>query len=281
MPHFSFWAWRLPFIGSMERAGRAITKLEAELPFKKKIAKAVWRGTMWFNSVHNPRMRQNLVNVAKNKPWADVEALEWTGVGRNASNALAIEDFCRYRYIVHTEGVTYSGRFQFLQMCASVVLTPPIQWVQHTTHLVKPLFSSSLHTSAKAGSEVDSHAKAAGGGDSAAKSRSHAWKPSARVRQAWPVEYSPREANIVFVAPDWSDLEATVQWLESHPDIAEGIGRRQRELFVGGGYFSQAAEACYWRALLRGWAKVAVTEEMGWEDKPGQTFEAFIMNNGR
>jgi hypothetical protein len=271
MPHFSFWAWNLPFIGSMARAAEAIAELEAEYSttttpkgWQGKIAKAVWRGTMWFNSVHSPRMRQNLVKEARGKPWADVEPLEWNkgdkGGGKNADNALPIEGFCRYKYNVHTEGIAYSGRFQFLQMCASVVLTPPIQWMQHVTHLARPLFSSDLDLK-----------RGDGGGKS--------WTPTEKVKRAWPVGYKSEEANIVFVAPDWSDLGDTVAWLEEHPEIAEGIARRQRDMFVGGGYFSPAAEACYWRAMVRGWAKVAQTEGQGWEDTEGITFETFSLTN--
>jgi hypothetical protein len=269
MPHFSFWAWDLPFIGSMSRAAQAITALEAAYlrNWQAKIPRAVWRGTIWFNSVHSPRMRQNLVAAAKGKPWADVEALEWKGSsinsggdakgGKNASNALPVEEFCRYKYVVHTEGIAYSGRFQFLQMCASVVLTPPILWMQHVTHLARPVFS----------------------GDLLEKGGKEGWRPAERVQRAWPVRYEPEEANIVFVEPDWSDLGDTVAWLEANPEVAEGIARRQRELFVGGGYFSPAAETCYWRALVRGWAKTALTEGEGWEDTEGTTFETFSLTN--
>lgn len=282
MPHFSFWAWKLPFIGSMWRAADAITSIEegSAKGFASKIPKAVWRGTTWFNSVHNPRLRANLLAATKGKPWADVEALHWDtttastgktgsspnggggGGGRTASNSLPIEDFCRYKYVLHTEGVTYSGRFQFLQMCESVVLTPPIGWMQHTTHLVKPLFSSSLTTS----------------------TTTKGWTPSEEgTKRAWPTNYGPEseEANIVFVAPDWSDLEETIAWLETHPDVAAGIARRQREMFVGGGYFSPAAETCYWRALVRGWGEVVKVDEAELaEIGEGQTFEAFVLNNG-
>jgi hypothetical protein len=262
MPHFSFWAWNLPFIGSMSRAAQATTDLEASYAGAKwhtKIPKAVWRGTTWFNSVHSPRMRQNLVLAAKGQPWADVQPLDWQSTPgqkvNNATNALRIEEFCRYKYVVHTEGIAYSGRFQFLQMCASVVLTPPIQWMQHVTHLVRPLFSSDLRLGGKG------------------------WTPTEKVRRAWPVGYKPEEANMVFVAPDWSDLGETVAWLEAHPEIAEGIARRQRDLFVGGGYFSPAAETCYWRALVRGWAKMARTEGHGWDDTEGIPFETFSLTN--
>lgn len=272
MPHFSFWAWKLPFIGSMQRAAAAIAQLEASLPFSAKIPKAVWRGTAWFNSVQNPRLRQNLLGVTKGKPWADVEALRWDtasapGKGeqagqaaeRTASNSLMIEDFCRYKYVLYTEGVTYSGRFQFLQMCGSVVLSPPIAWMMHVTHLVKPAFSSDflLHPP-------------------------NPWTPSQMVRRAWPVSYTPHEANMIFIKPDWSDLEQVVAWLEANPDVAEGIATRQREVFAGGGYLSPAAEACYWRALVNGWGQVVRWDEDVVEGLfgKGQSYEAWSLTNG-
>lgn len=280
MPHFSFWAWKLPFVGSMGRAAAAIADIEtpgvasatsaasaasaaSHRSFAAKVPKAVWRGTTWFNSVQNPHLRANLLAATMHKPWADVEALKWDTVSqdakgaRTARNSLPIEDFCKYKYVLHTEGVTYSGRFQFLQMCASVVLTPPIGWMQHVTHLARPLFSNTI------------------------PGMEGRWKTGEMTRRAWPVDYKPEEANMVFVAPDWGDLEDVIRWLEEHPKVAEGIARRQRETFVDGGYFSPAAETCYWRALIRGWSEV-VNVEQGQLDEigDGQTFESFALTEG-
>lgn len=256
MPHFSFWAWPTPFVGSFSRASAAIEALERRLPFPRKDPRAVWRGTADYNGIHNPHLRQDLLRVAEHTSWADVQRLKHaaapaaTNLSASSSgpgvgfNGLMIEDFCRYKYIIHTEGITYSGRFQLHQMCRSVVITPPIAWLQHLTHLVKPLFSDDL----------DLHPGSFAAGT---RRRRPPSPPTKEVGQAWPTHHEPGAANIVFVSPDWSDLEATVRWLEDHPAVAEGIATRQRELFVGGGYFSPAAEACYWRALIRGWSKVA------------------------
>ncbi len=83
------------------------------------------------------------------------------------------------------------------------------------------------------------------------------------------------------MAPDWSDLGDTVKWLEANPRVAEGIANRQRDLFVGGGYLSPAAEACYWRALIRGWSAVAQTDGEGWEAQDGVRWELFSMGYER
>ncbi len=260
MPHFSFWAWKLPFVGSISRATAAINAIEQQHPsLATKNPRAVWRGTAWFNSVTNPRLRQSLLAATRDKPWADVAALDWRH--GSPTNAIPIEDFCRFRYVLHTEGVAYSGRFQFLQMCASVVLTPSIQWVQHTTHLVRPVFAADIP-------ELSN------------KQNPAAIAARERARRAWPVSYRPDEANIVFVAPDWSDLEDVIAWLEDHPKVAQGIASRQRETFVGRGYFSPAAEVCYWRALVSGWSKVASFDEEDWKKKDQVTYEAFVLGDG-
>lgn len=305
MPHFSFWAWKLPFVGSIGRAATAIDRLERETypSFHDKVARAVWRGTTWFNSVHSPRLRQNLLAAAKGQSWADVEALDWVGGGQgqkngqNATNAMAIEDFCRYRYVLHTEGVAYSGRFQFLQMCGSVTITPPIVWMQHTTHLVKPIFSSHLlaaetkptrtvtgikqqdqNEPPKKPAQKFAHTVKKVGGRSAPVS--HLDVKTSSGHKSWPVSYPANEANIVFVAPDWSDLKDTVAWLEAHPEVAARIARNQRDLFVGGGYFSPAAEACYWRSLVRGWATVARVNPKEWAGHEEVSYESFTLDNG-
>ncbi|KAI8949438.1 glycosyl transferase family 90-domain-containing protein [Xylaria longipes] len=312
MPHFAFWSWPLPSIGSVTRAAEAIARIEDALPFARKDPRVIWRGSARFNGVHQPTLRWDLLRATAGAEWADVRALdsyemetspraaaegneerkqeekekgrgkelakeeggedELDGIKLETRTAgyraqgdtnvnpygntttLMIEDFCRYKYAIYTDGVTYSGRLPFLQMCRSVLLTPPIAWRQHMTHLVRPLFSSDLVPGA-----------------------THEWALSSGVRKAWPTHYSPAEANAVFVAPDWSDLGDTIAWLEAHPDIAEGIAQRQRGLFVGRGYISPAMETCYWRALIRGWSSVVRLEGEGWDDSVGVIWEEFSL----
>jgi len=253
MPHFSFWAWRPKTIGSLPRAAAAIARIEATIPFQKKDPRAVWRGTVGYNSPHNPDQRLDLVKMTEKASWADVQALD---AAKNGSNAIMVEDFCRHKYVIHTEGVTYSGRLLFHQMCRSVILSPPIAWLMHTTHLIRPLFSSDLDLGKGKGVK--------------------SWNPTEGVNKAWPRHYRPRDANMIFVSPDWSDLEDTVKWLEDHPQVAQGIARRQRELFADKGYHSPAAEACYWRALIRAWNKAVRLDGGDWTAE-GVRWEQFSL----
>ncbi|KAI1344852.1 hypothetical protein F5Y15DRAFT_421940 [Xylariaceae sp. FL0016] len=286
IPHFAFYSWPLPFVGSLPRASAAIAALEAFLPFGAKLPLAVWRGTTWYNNARAGRMRQNLVHAARGQPWADVQALNWVASPpaaspprpdrsrgspshnspQTADNAIPIEDFCTYKYILHTEGITYSGRFPMHQLCRSVILTPPISWLQHTTHLLRPLFSHALANVSRIPIPLPH-----------GETNPLLPYPAPWVQSAWPKEYGEDEANIVFVAPDWSDLADTIAWLEARPDVAEGIATRQRDLFHGKGYLSPAAEMCYWRGLIRGWSEVVRYEGQGFDEMDGIPWEEFSL----
>jgi hypothetical protein len=128
----------------------------------------------------------------------------------------------------------------------------------HTTHLLRPLFSSSLPLSS---------------------SPSNQNQP--RINSRWPKSYPTSQANIIFISPDWSDLEATVEWLRANPEIAEGIAERQRDV-VRKGYLSEASEVCYWRSRVRGWSSVVRVDEQEWgswddEGSRGLRWEEFSL----
>jgi len=98
--------------------------------------------------------------------------------------------------------------------------------------------------------------------------------PLPATATTWPLSYPAHLANVIFVQPDWSDLEATIAYLRQHPDVGADIARRQRAVMVGGGYLSEAAEACYWRALIRAWSRI-VQVEGEWEE--GMRWETFSL----
>jgi hypothetical protein len=99
--------------------------------------------------------------------------------------------------------------------------------------------------------------------------------PIPSTAKTWPVSFPPSQANIIFVRPDWSDLEAVVMYLEANPEIAKEIARRQRDTFVKKGYGGEAAEACYWRAALRAWGDNVRVDEEEWVE--GVRWETFSL----
>ncbi|KAH8590787.1 glycosyl transferase family 90-domain-containing protein [Bisporella sp. PMI_857] len=253
MPHYSSWSWPILELGALDEVLARIDDVESETPWAKKIDKAVWRGTEVFNPDWSTRLRNKLVETANGKEWADIEAS-----GRGRRNTIRGEEFCRYAYIVYAEGRSYSGRLPFHQACASVILTPPPTFLLHNTHLLRPIFSSVFQNMSPV--------------PVAPPPESYPLNSST----TWPTSYPAHIANVVFVAPDWSDLEETITYLRSNPSIGRGIATRQRELMVGGGYLSEGAEACYWRSLIRAWSKmVRIEDESEWEE--GMRWETFIL----
>jgi hypothetical protein len=228
MPHFSFWAWPLPFIGTLDSALSRISFVEASTPWSKKIDKVVWRGTAWFNSVGNTNLRPKLLEVTKGKEWADVEDLKWYNNGEKARNSIDIEDFCKYKYIIYTEVFSLpslppfsspKGRKLILSDEGNNLLRPP------PFPLILP-----LHPPHPTALLPNAH-------NAPAPPIVLLVPPSPRnylkpTLPELPVAeiLLPFSANIVFIPPNWSDLEAIVAWLRAHPEIAEGIAERQREV---------------------------------------------------
>ncbi|KAK6544189.1 hypothetical protein TWF694_000895 [Orbilia ellipsospora] len=254
IPHFGHWSWPVSYIGPLYDAVNKISDIESTLPFDSKIDKMFWRGSTQFNPLQNGDLRINLLKKTDGKEWADTNQLKWTGLG-HAKNIIQIEDVCRYKYVAYTEGITYSGRLPFHMLCESVMITTPINYMMHSTHLIKPMFSWVM------------------GFESTKKMGDYGLK---RMKKAWPKTFSPEEANAIFVSPDWSDLEETIMWLRDNPSIARGIARRQKELYVEEGYLSESAEMCYWRETIRGWNKVAIPTGPGW-DEEGMPWESFAL----
>ena len=69
-------------------------------------------------------------------------------------------------------------------------------------------------------------------------------------------------------------------WLERNPRVAQGIAERQRDLFVGRGYLSPAAEVCYWRALIWGWSEAVRYEVSEWDGRRAVAWEVFSLGGG-
>lgn len=99
MPDFGWWDWGM--MSTPDSVGRKSEEVERDLPFEKKIPKALWRGAVWTDV----SVRQPLVDVAKDKEWADVRGLLW-GSETFDQDFVRPEDHCRYMFLVYAEGET-------------------------------------------------------------------------------------------------------------------------------------------------------------------------------
>jgi hypothetical protein len=51
---------------------------------------------------------------------------------------IPIEDFCRYTFILHTEGRSWSGRLKHILNCDSVAIVHDLDWTTWFYHLLQP-----------------------------------------------------------------------------------------------------------------------------------------------
>lgn len=91
------------------------------------------------------------------------------------------------------------------------------------------------------------------------------------------------DQNFVEVHDDLSNLEESVTTLLASPEKARTIAANSAATFRDR-YLTPAAQACYWRAMVRGWAEVSFEPDL-WESASktggrrrtrGVTFESFV-----
>ena len=89
----------------------------------------------------------------------------------------------------------------------------------------------------------------------------------------WIQHYTPlmkssgQSQNYVLVKRDFSDLEQTIMKLQKDDQRAARIADNSLKTFAKK-YLTLAAEVCYWRTLIRGWAEASF-EPTPWEIKNG------------
>ena len=92
-------------------------------------------------------------------------------------------------------------------------------------------------------------------------------------KMEWIQHYTPlmlnhgKHQNFMEVARDLSDLESAVLQLRKDEKKALRIANNNIKMFRER-YLSPAAQACYWRALIRGWAEVSF-EPSPWMETMG------------
>ncbi|KAM0716368.1 hypothetical protein Q7P37_007813 [Cladosporium fusiforme] len=130
VPDFDFWSWGQSGGASYSEMRTRATDRDSFLA--DKIPQAVWRGVVWTNE----GVRGPLIAQTKDQTWADVEEVSWDAGAKD--NMIPIEDYCRYAFIVHTEGRSWSGRLKFILNCDSVPVVHKLDWAAWYYHLLVP-----------------------------------------------------------------------------------------------------------------------------------------------
>lgn len=252
MPDFGYWSWPEVYVGPYREIRRRIAAVDNNnndnngitntngevirgVDFQHKKKQLLWRGSV----ATEPELRGKLLNATRGKSWASVHALDWADPDDLRAHLLPMEEHCRYMFLAHAEGRSWSGRGKYLLNCRSVFVSHALVWREAHHAALVPLGSGSP------------------------------------------------DANYVEVARDFSDLEAKIEFLLDHPDVAERIADNAVRTFRDR-YLTPAAEACYWRRLIRRYADVCdfepslyVESRRGERELRGVPFESWLLTEFR
>ncbi|KAF9886562.1 hypothetical protein FE257_011334 [Aspergillus nanangensis] len=124
MPDFGYWSWPEVHIGPYKAIRQRIATVDDSLPFAQKKKQLLWRGAV----APNPDIRGSLLTHTQGRSWASVLAIDWGDAQNLQFNFLPMEDHCRYMFVAHTEGRSFSGRGKYLLNCRSVMVSHRLVW---------------------------------------------------------------------------------------------------------------------------------------------------------
>ncbi|KAA8642958.1 uncharacterized protein ATNIH1004_009720 [Aspergillus tanneri] len=128
MPDFGYWAWYnlQNSIGPYDQVVERVKRTDVTWAEKKQ--QLVWRGKPSFA----PKLRRALMEATRDQPWGDVKQVDW----HDRTNVMHMEDHCRYMFIAHVEGRSYSASLKYRQACNSVIVAHKLQYIQHHHYLL-------------------------------------------------------------------------------------------------------------------------------------------------
>ncbi|EST05069.1 Lipopolysaccharide-modifying protein [Kalmanozyma brasiliensis GHG001] len=131
-PDFSFASWPEAGIASYPEFRRQAAQVNAETPWRTKSNPAFWRGDALAGNHIKPR--ESLLSVATgpgSELWSDVKRTSFWEEGPDIGKIVSPPEHCRHKFLVHSEGVAYSGRSKFILGCESTVVMHALEWEQH------------------------------------------------------------------------------------------------------------------------------------------------------
>ncbi|KAG2443181.1 hypothetical protein HYH02_009258 [Chlamydomonas schloesseri] len=140
-PDFSYYDWPeigMPPYSAIRRRTGAVT---SGLPFAARSNKLFWRGG---SHRHVPSVvrkallgklerRADIADVKRIPPFEEIYA----NASAAAATFTALWDFCRHKYIIYTEGNSWSARLKFHLLCGSVLVSHPRSWDTPETLLMQ------------------------------------------------------------------------------------------------------------------------------------------------
>lgn len=131
-PDFSFASWPEAGVPSYQEVRREARKVNDQTPWDARPNQVFWRGEIF--PAGNVMPRVSLVNVAMapgTESWSNVRRTSFWGTGPDIVPQVSPAEHCYNKFLLHSEGVSYSGRSKYLFGCKSAVVMHKLDWTQH------------------------------------------------------------------------------------------------------------------------------------------------------
>jgi hypothetical protein len=136
IPCFTLWVFTAPSIGRWKSSLESLPKFADRIKWKNRIPKLMWRGAR-----NGDREWLTSIGERKNDSTLDIEFIDWNPSRISphySDNFKTIYDFCKYKYLLHQEGWSYSNRIKYLMLCGSPVIYANFgEWKEYWYHLLK------------------------------------------------------------------------------------------------------------------------------------------------
>lgn len=110
IPDFGFAGWPEAGAGSYEDFVELASSVEARFPWTKKFNRLFWRGFANQYPVRRDLMHRTSVKEdASRESWSDVRETTFHNDKGDFVPIVAPHDHCQHKYLIHTEGNSYSG----------------------------------------------------------------------------------------------------------------------------------------------------------------------------
>ena len=226
LPDFGFAGWPEAGIASFDEFLHLAQLQDHLIPWAQKGDKILWRGLA---NGYPPRVdllsRTDPRKVAGAESWADVKQTSFHDVGEEFHPLIPMHEHCRHKFLVQTEGNSYSGRGKFLWSCRSVTVAHPLEWTQH--------FHPALNSNPQS------------------RQQNYIELPGPLFAQLAETTRTLQETALIPSTHDLSTTNSTALGLNPPQRIAENAVESLRHR-----YLTPAATNCYLRAALKAYASV-------------------------
>jgi hypothetical protein len=135
LPDFGFVSWPEAGAGYYEDFLDRALEIEKRHPWSQKHSKMFWRGFPNVYPVRNDLMnRVSLAVDPSRRKWSDIHKTTFHESADDDGQMfplVTLPEHCRHKFLIHTEGNSYSGRSKYLFSCRSTTIVHPMEWTQH------------------------------------------------------------------------------------------------------------------------------------------------------